>query len=190
MQENNNYSKSTIIKWAFIGLAILMGLWLTISTISTINQDQKIRNRFAAKYQGRTAYYDNLWKQIAQVGKVAVKVDSSNTKNLGIIMSNRKDSPGLMMKWVTESNPNASFSEVTKLYQNLARLIEANREKLFTIEEELQDIVREEQDLVTVFPNNVIFGLLGRPALNYKPITSDRTDDVIKTSKDNNVEVF
>lgn len=105
-------------------------------------------------------------------------------------MSNRKDSQGLMMKWVTESNPNASFSEITKLYGNLLRVIESNRNQLYTIEQELTDIVREEEDLVGQFPNNIIFSILGRPALQYKPITSDRTDDVIKTGKDNNVDVF
>jgi hypothetical protein len=31
---------------------------------------------------------------------------------------------------------------------------------------------------------------MGRTRLTYKPITSDRTDEVIKSGKDNNVDVF
>lgn len=182
--------KSSIINYSIIGLVAFVLLLLIGSSISDINKDTRIRNKFKAKITTRTAFYDNLWKQIAQAGKVVVKADSSNTKNLNIIMSNRKDTQGLMMKWVTESNPNASFSEITKLYSNLLRVIESNRNQLYTLEQELTDIVREDEDLVSQFPNNIIFAIIGRPALQYKPITSDRTDDVIKTGKDNNVEVF
>jgi hypothetical protein len=31
---------------------------------------------------------------------------------------------------------------------------------------------------------------MGRKELDYKPITSDRTDDVIKTGKDNDIKIF
>ena len=53
------------------------------------------------------------------------------------------------------------------------------------------DIVLAHDNIMTKFPSGFILSsFMGRTRLTYKPITSDRTDDVIKTGKDNDTKVF
>lgn len=180
-----------LIKYILQGAAVIILLFFISSLVSLTNDDTRIRNKFDSKFLARTAYLDKFWKELKQKGKIVKAVDSSNANITQIVMSNRKDSQGVMMKWIQESNPNASFIEVTKLYQDMMRTIESNREKIFTMEAELADIVREQKDLITIFPNSFLFStILGRKPIEYKPITSDHTDEIIKTGKDNDVSVF
>jgi hypothetical protein len=45
-------------------------------------------------------------------------------------------------------------------------------------------------NLIQKFPNSFYNFFFGRDALIYKPITSDQTDEVIKSGKDNNTKIF
>jgi hypothetical protein len=94
------------------------------------------------------------------------------------------------MKWVQESNPNANFDQVSALYQDLSRAVEGQREGFFMEEKMIQNIVMEHSNHIQKFPGSLWNAFLGRKALEYKPITSDRTDDVIRTGKDNDVRMF
>jgi hypothetical protein len=57
-------------------------------------------------------------------------------------------------------------------------------------EKMIQNIVMEHNNLIDKFPGSLWNSFLGRKHLEYKPITSDRTDEVIRTGKDNDVKVF
>ena len=105
-------------------------------------------------------------------------------------MSGRKDAQQVVFKWVTETNPNANFSEVTRLYENLSNSIEGQREGFFEEEKILADIKREHDRVLKRFPSSVFLSILGRESLVYSPISSDRTDEVFKMGQDNSVKVF
>lgn len=159
--------------------------------VSLSNKDVLLRNKFKQKLDERTAFYDKMWKKINQKGKITLKQDSSFTRNLNVVMTNRKDGEQLMMKWITESNPMSNYTEVSKLYQDLSRTIDAERENFFFQEKYLQDIKLQSDNLLSVFPGGFILrNFFDRDYIIYKPITSDRTDEVLKTGKDNNTEVF
>jgi predicted S18 family serine protease len=104
-------------------------------------------------------------------------------------MEGRKDAPQVFMKWITESNPNANYSEVSVLYQDLSRSVEAQREGFFNEEKVIQDVVKQHKNHIQKFPNSFYNIFMGRQALVYKPITSTRTDEVMKTGKDDNVSL-
>lgn len=161
-----------------------------ISLVSFSNAEIELKNGFDQKMSERTAFYDKMWKIISQKSQIAVKNDSSFRENINIIMAGRKDSPQVLFKFVTETNPNANYSEVASLYKDLSRAIESQREGFFTEERTLQDYVRQHSNLLKRFPGSAYNLLLGREPLAYKPITSDRTDAVIKSGKDNEVGVF
>lgn len=170
---------------------VLVLVFLAVSMfISYGNQEAKLKNAFNQKIDERTAFYDKMWKTISQKSQIALKNDSSFYRNVNAIMSSRKDAPQVFMKWVQESNPNANYEQVSLLYQDLSRNIEAERNGFFEQEKMLQDIKKEHDNLMSLFPSGMILRMLGRTDLIYKPITSDRTDEVIKTGKDNNVNVF
>ena len=182
---------STIIKYSVIGLILITLFTVIVSVISTSNSEVDLRNRFKQKMDERTSFYDKMWKTLTQKSQIAVKNDSSFYRNVEAIMGGRKDAPNLFMKWVKESNPNANFDQVSSLYQDLSRTVEAQRDGFFMEEKVIQGIVLEHNNLLDKFPSGFILKtIMGRKPLEYKPITSDRTEDVIKTGKDNDVKLF
>ncbi len=159
--------------------------------VSFQNRDVELTNRFNQKKDERTAFYDKMAKIIKQKAQVALKNDSSFHRSIDAIMAGRKDAEQVMMKWITESNPNANFSEVSSMYKDLSRSIESERLGFFEQEKVMQDIVRESNDLKDKWPGSFVVSFLGRGEhLKYTPIQSDVTADVMRTGRDNNTEVF
>jgi hypothetical protein len=181
----------SIMKYAILGMVILIFIGLIGSVISISNQEVELRNRFKQKMDERTAFYDKMWKTLSQKSQIAVKNDSSFARNVNAIMAGRKDAGQLFMKWVQESNPNANYQEVSNLYADLSRAVEGQRDGFFMQEKMIQGIVLEHDNIITRFPSGFILSsFMGRTRLTYKPITSDRTDNVIETGKDNDVKLF
>jgi hypothetical protein len=175
-----------------LGIVAIPLIILIIKCISVSNQEVDIRNMYKAKIDGRSSYYDNkIFKEIKQVGSIALRNDSSFRMVVNSIMAGRKDSEGLAMKWITESNPAAQFTEVSAAYRELSRTVSANRDGFVKMEEQIQEVVRQHDNLLDKFPGNIwLVTILGRKHLEYKPITSDRMEEINKTSKDNDIGVF
>lgn len=178
-------NKSLIITLSILALFLFVFGGCGVYTLNLANQDASQKVEFNQKFDERTAFYDNMWKTVKEKSAVALRNDSSFQTVVNSIMEQRKDSEGLFMKWVTESNPAATFGEVSSLYKDLSRTIEAKRDQFFEQEKMMQDIKRENDYLFVRQPQALILGLLGRKPLEYKPITSDKTDNVIRTGKDN-----
>lgn len=184
-------SRRTIITLTLLGVVTIIAIIIISGVINTSNTEIVLRNKFNQKITERVSFYDKMWKIISQKGQVAVKNDSSFRANVDIIMTGRKDAQGLFMKWVQETNPNANYEQVSILYQDLSRAIEAQREGFFGEEKVLQDVKFQHDNLLGKFPSGYILRhWMGRKHLEYQPITSDKTDEVFKTGKDNNTKVF
>jgi hypothetical protein len=176
-----------------IGIFSVIGILVLVIFFGIIgfnNNEVDLKNQFTQKTSERTAFYDKMYKTISQKGQIALRNDSSFRQNIEIIMSGRKDAGDLFMKWVQESNPNAQYGEVAALYKDLSRSVEAEREGFFQQEKVMQDIKLQHDNLLSKFPTSLYGWILGKKKLEYKPITSDRTDEVMKTGKDNHVNVF
>jgi len=182
--------KKTIIRLSIIAGSIVMILMFVGSCVSFSNQEARLQNTFKQKMNSRTAFYDKMWKTLSQKSQIALKNDSSFYRNVNAIMEGRKDSGKLFMKWVQESNPNANYEAVGNLYSDLSRSVEGQRDGFFMEEKMIQSVVLEHENLITTFPGTFWNIFLSRKSIEYKPITSDRTDEVIRTGKDNDVEVF
>jgi len=182
--QNLNFTK--IALWGVLGIFLI---FIASTLISFSNTEIELRNTFEQKFTERTAFYDKMSKVFNQKSQIAVKNDSSFRKNIDIIMSGRKDSEQVMMKWITETNPNANYSEVSELYKDLSRTIEAQREGFFNQEKVLQDVVRQHKNLIQRFPNSFYNLFFGRKPLVYKVIQSSLTEEVIKTGTDNNTKL-
>ena len=173
-----------------IGLAIILGLFIFSSFVSFSNGEVDLRNTFTKHYTDRTAAFDKMWKTLSQKGQVAVRNDSSFQNIVKIQMNGQKDGEQVVMKWIQQSNPTATFTEVSKMYQDLSRTIESERTSFLERETTLSSIKMQHDNLLGKFPGSFYNMFMGRKPLEFKPITSDRTDEVIRTGKDNNVEVF
>jgi hypothetical protein len=175
-----------------LGVVVLVLLFVSIgvgSAISFSNSQIELRNQFDQKFSERTTFYDKMYKTISQKTQIALKNDSSFRENINIIMSGRKDGENIMMKWVKETNPNSDYAQAS-LYKDLSRAVEAQREGFFVQEKFMQDIVLQHSNLIQRFPGSFYNLFFGYKKIDYKPITSTITDEVIKTGKDDNVKLF
>lgn len=188
-QNQSRFTPSFLVKLAFIGAIIILVIAAFGTFVSFSNSEIELRTAFEQKIDERTAFYDKMYKVITQQTQIAVKNDESFRQNINLIMEGRKDAQGLFMKWIQETNPNANYNEVSELYKNLSRSVEAQREGFFTQEKVLQDIVRQHKNHIQKFPNSFYNMFMGRQPLEYKPIQSSLTEEVMRTGKDDNVKL-
>lgn len=182
-------SPKSIKKLVILGISLVVTVAVVSFIISTKKREVRLRNEFKAKLSERTTIYDNkVFKTITSQAQITLKADSSFQRVVDAQMSGQKDAPELFMKWVQQSNPAATWLSVQELYKGLSRTVEAVRTEFVQIEKVLQDVKLQHDDLRTVFPSSLVVG--GVEELLYKPITSDRTDEVMRTGKDNNTNVF
>lgn len=180
MQEQNNQ----LVKFGLIGLAVILLMVFIGSFISFSNKEINLRNTFDQKIKERTAFYDKMYKIVAQKSQIAVKNDESFRQNINIIMEGRKDAPQVFMKWITETNPNVNYNEVSEMYKDLSRSVEAQREGFFSEEKVLMDVERQHRNHLQLFPNSFYNFFIGRQLLQYKPIQSSLTEQIMKTGKE------
>lgn len=176
-----------LVRVVLIGIPLIF----LISTYASFNnREVDLRTTFEMQMKNRTALFDKMWKTISQKAKITKAYDSSFLRIVQEAMDPRKDGANVMMKWVTESNPTLQASTVQELYKDLSRTIESERERFFEREETLSSIQQQHSKFLRSFPNNLYNTFMGRKELVYNPISSDRTEDVMKTGKDNDTEIF
>lgn len=112
--------------------------------------------RISKKNDERKAFYDNLYKTIVQQTQIAVKNDNSFKAVVDAQVSSQANGEQLTWSWVKQSNPAATYTKVTKLYDVLMRSIEAKRAQFFEQEKILQDIDMQHNNLIGQFPNSLI----------------------------------
>lgn len=183
-----NFKIPNLLVWV-----VLLGLPLIfiISTYASFNnREVELRTTFNMQMKNRTALFDKMWKTISQKAQVAKTYDSSFLRIVQEAMDPRKDGANVMMKWVQESNPTMNANTVQELYKELSRTIESERERFFEREEMLSSIQQQHSQFLLSFPNNFYNIFMGRKELEYQPISSGRTNNVMETGEDNDVKVF
>lgn len=188
--ESSSGSKWSIKRIAILAGVILFAILFIGGIIGFGNDTVDLQNRRKQKDDERTAFYDNMWKTFSQKTQIALRNDSSFARNVDAIMAGRKDAGDLFMKWVQESNPNANYEQVAALYADLSRSVEAKRDQFFMQEKAIMGIVLEYNNRIQKFPGNLYNIFYGRKKMDYKPITSSRTDQVIESGKDDDVNLF
>lgn len=183
-----NFKVPKFLIW--LAIIVPVAIFLISTYASFNNREVDLRTTFEMQMKNRTALFDKMWKVISQKAQITKAYDSSFIRIVNAAMDPRKDGANIMMKWVTESNPTLQAGTVQELYKDLGRTIEAERNGFFEREETLSSIQQQHSKFLRSFPNNFLNFFMGRKELEYKPITSDRTDEVIRTGKDNDVKVF
>ncbi len=160
------------------------------SFISVSNSDKTLKNQFNQKLTERTSFYDNMIKIVASKAQIAIKNDSSFQNIINIQMTGQKAGENVLMTWIQQSNPTATYSEVTKLYEQLSQYIESGRNGFFEQEKVLQSIKLQHDQLCDMFPGSIIMYVLGRDKLKYTPIQSYITENIMKTGKEDIQKLF
>jgi len=185
--------RKTIILVA-IGLFAFVGGCTTMSWIRTSNKEIKLRNEVSAQQDVCKAFFDNMFKSIAQVAEVAdVKMDKSKEAFKEIypaLIEGRYsgEKGGALMKWVTESNPQFDISAAGSLYDKLADVIEAKRNEFFTEQKKLTSINNQHKNIIETWPGS--WFLSGRDTIVITIITSTKTKEVYATGEENDIKLF
>lgn len=171
-----------------LGIFALIGLKIASSYVSIHDKNVELVNMYEGKIKVRSSVYDNMLKTFSQKWKIAGRVDTSFHVAVNAVMSGRQDGESLMMKWVTEQNPTQQFGEVASMYRDLSNVVEAKRSELVALETSITDIVREQHNLHDKFFTGLFLKFMSAEKIKYTPITSDRMDEINRTSKDNNID--
>ena len=171
-----------------VGSILAFAISFGSCTVSVSNRETRLRNSITAKQVDNTSEFDNMWKKIQQVAQVT---DAQKQALLEIFTGYAdRRSPdkqgGALANWVAEAVPNVD----TSTFNQLMNTISGSRDSWTMRQKELIDLKREHDNLRTVFPSNMVCAMLGRSEITIKVITSDRTEEVFKTSKDNDTQVF
>lgn len=171
-----------IIGLGILSFAFIFGMmWMSSS-----NKEVTLKNQIEAQQKVCETYYDKLWKIISQKAQVAEKYKDAFKEIYPALIEGRygNEKGGTLMKWIQESNP--VFD--TRMYLDLSAAIEAERAGFFMEQKKLIDLDREHKVLRQTIPSSWFVG--SRPDVAIKIITSDKTEAVYATGKENNVDVF
>ena len=174
-----------ILGLSFLGVIVIAVIAVVMMMFSYQNQEIRYVNMFKAENQKIEAVYDNMWKSIQQQAEVTDNYKESFKEIYVQIMDARynKDN-GMLMKWLTESNPNFD----TSLYEKLSATIEVERKRFLNAQTKIIDIVREHNNMLDVYPSK--WFLSGRDYLEYEVISSTQSKTVMETRMDDDVSVF
>lgn len=170
------------------GIVLLLTIILIGMYWSYNNQEIALRKRAAAQEDNITAVHDKMWKTIQQSAGVAKEYAEQFDSIYKDIMSGRYAGNGIddgsLMRWIQESNPEFSAA----LYSELQVQIESLRGEFAENQRIMLDLVREHATLCEQFPSR--FFISDKSPIVYEVISSTRTQDVLVTRKDDNVDLF
>jgi len=164
----------------------ILGVTFFVMYISYDNKFVTTKNLYEAQVSQDQIIHDEMWKVIQQQAGVSEKYSEDFTRNYKEIM-NARNYGGELMKWITEQNPNFS----PDLYSKLMNTIEVQRNKFTVVQSKLISIHNEMKNQLTLFPSRLFLVNIGGhvlPDLNI--VTSSRTDEVFRTGKDDDVQLF
>ena len=78
----------------------------------------------------------------------------------------------------------------TSTFNNLLNIVTSSRDAWTMRQKELIDLKREHDNIIDLFPSNLICMVLGRQKIDIKIVTSSRTGEAFKTGKDDDVDLF
>lgn len=85
---------------------------------------------------------------------------------------------------IHESNPEFD----TSLYSKLMQTIEAQRASFATAQQRMLDIIRERETLLESMPS--MWFIRNKEKIEYDVISSDVTESVLNTRRENDIELF
>lgn len=174
-------------KVIIIGVSILtFVIIVVIIGVSASNKEIRLRSQITAQKQVCEAFYDKLWKVIAQKAQVADQYKEAFKEIYPQLIEGRygNEKGGTLMKWITESNPTFDVS----LYKDLMTSIEAERAGFFMEQKRLVDLNNEHRIIRQTFPASIFIG--GRSDIAITIVSSDATKKVMETGKENDIDIF
>jgi hypothetical protein len=129
--------------------------------------------------------HDKMFKILQQKAGVTKEYRASfDSIYTHIIAGRYSQGDGSLMKWIKESNPEFDSS----LYRDLMASIESERTEFLKAQTRILDISREHEVLIKTVPGRWFLG--GREPIEYEPISSTYSKEVMQTKTDDKLDLF
>lgn len=171
-----------MVEWIIVGVVVLI---LVIMYFTYNNREVALRKEAEAQKGKIESVFDTMWKTIKQEAGVTEEYRKTFEKIYPDLIAGRySDDNQSLIKMITESNP--AFD--TSLYQKLMQTIEVQRSVFSTAQQRMLDIIRERETLLESMPSK--WFISNNDEIEYVVISSDVTETVINTRRENDIEIF
>jgi len=154
--------------------------------ISIENKEIDLRATTEAQNKKCEAYFDKMWKILKQKAGVTDQYKEAFKDIYPKLIEGRySQGDGSLMKWVQESNPTFDAS----MYKDLMKSIEIERTGFFNEQSTLIDMQREHKTYLLKAPSRWFLDDNLKP-VEIKVITSSKTDEVYRTGKEDDIDLF
>jgi len=181
-------STKTVTGLVIAGVAIIAVLVVVFTGIGAVNREVELRNQAVAQEKANGVIYDEVWKVLQTKACILEKFADDFKTIYGTIMEDRykgeQNGPGPTFKWIQEHNPNFT----PEMYKDLSIAVEAYRGKFSRVQQKLIDIKREHDNLRMKIPSCWFVG--GKPELKITIVTSSKTQRVMESGKEDNIDLF
>ncbi len=178
--------KGTIIGLSVTVLAVVLGIIVFSMSISYSNQEIDLRTTTIAQQKKCKTSFDNMWKILQQKAGVADQYkDAFKEIYVPLIEGRYSKDDGLMMKWITESNPQFDAS----MYKEVMQSIEIERKGFKYEQDRLIDMQREHSALLQKAPSRWFLNDTLKPIAIITILSKD-TKDAYVTGEENDIDLF
>jgi len=163
-----------------IGIIGVFGL----TALSWHNTAASVKVSYEMKVEDNASQFDNMWKKITQVSKIPEqKKEAFKEIFTSYAESRSSESDNQLMTWVQESVPNADLST----YDNVMNIIVGSRDTWTSKQTELVAVAETYNKFLVTQPRGFVLSMFGHTKIEPKVITSDKTEKVFATGKDNDI---
>lgn len=149
------------------------------------NREVALRKEAEAQRGKIETVHDTMWKTLKQEAGVTDEYRKTFEKIYPELIAGRYSGDGgELFKMIQEQNPNFD----TRLYDKLMQSIEVQRASFAAAQQRMLDIIRVRETLLESMPQR--WFISNKSVIEYEVISSDRTADVMRTRRDNDVELF
>lgn len=181
--------KSTIITLSVLGAIAILFLGYIAALISQYNTAKNLKLTYEAKEKSNTAVFDNMWKTIQQTSQIPGEKAKQVKEILSAYVSGRGgNDAGKVVTMIREAVPGIELPE----YGQLMNIITGSRNTWTTNQRELVNVANEYNKYITDIGlvRFVAVSIGGFQKIEPKVITSDKTEGVFSSQKDNDVGLF
>jgi hypothetical protein len=164
---------------------IIAGVFLFILMIMYFaynNREVALRKEADAQRGKIESVYDTMWKVLKQEAGVTEQYRKTFEEIYPKLIAGRYGEG--LAKFVRESNPDFD----TRLYDKLMQSIESQRAYFATAQQRMLDIIRERETLIESMPAG--WFIRNKSKIEYVVISSEITQTVLQTRREDNVELF
>lgn len=171
--------------WIALIVVGLLVVILVAMYFSYNNREVALRKEAEAQRGKIESVHDTMWKTLKQEAGVTDEYRKTFEKIYPELIAGRySGGNGELFKMIQEQNPNFD----TRLYDKLMQSIEVQRANFSASQQRMLDIIRVRETLLESMPSK--WFISNKSVIEYVVISSDATADVMRTRRDNDIELF